>query len=644
MPIADLAAFGLVPCEVQAFGRLLRTTGARAEGSLELTPLQALAAKRGLFGDRPQPCLVLAGAATGKSTLAALLLLHASHQGKNVVLLQPRRADRRRTRAALADVLPRDEVQPIVRSVRQFLQRIRRRPLLLQDLDLLVLDDADWLLRPRAARKFDVLLRAIKKHAPSLQLVAFAADQAATQAVANLAEPLRAEVLYGPPAEPIAMGLVNQGRVEAWTDPSVWTADDIAETVPAGHNDQPGQLQTTNPSPLLGLANTLLLLTPPGEQTLVLVPQRSQMLHLLQRLLDGDQRLRMAPALQAQKALATTAEGHGRSLLSQVLQHGLAFDGPELTREQRRIVAEARANGEVRLCLCHRLPSRSGLSVKVHNLVVVPQASAHRLANSDASAVDTSHWRTFPSSRVRRQLGPQGRLLIVAQSPQAAAAALRQLASPATGDPFSRARETAHLHAHDGLAAFLRFLPAQPVEELARLEALTLAALSGPRLPLPLLLSERAGFDYATQLLCRAQEQGLLERPLFRWLGAQAPKLGHEDLRALKSALLLDDWLAGMNCAALERRYHIWAGQLAHCARHIVQRLLRLQRRSQGLALAAAGHTPLASLIQQLQGRAQNSVAEHRAAELGRHFAVLVGALNAHESPPTRSFQGRLRR
>ncbi len=644
MPITDLAAFGLVPCEVQAFGGLLRATGAREDGLLRLTPLQAMVAKRGLFGDLPQPCLVLAGAATGKSALAALLLLHASHQGKNAALLQPRRADRRRTRAALADVLPRDEAQPIVLSVRQFLRRIRRSPLLLQDLDLLVLDDADWLLRPRAARKFDVLLRVLKKHAPRLQLVAFAADQAATQAVANLAEPLRAEVIYGPPAEPIAMGLVNQGRVEPWTDPSVWTADDVEEIAPADHNDQPGHLQSSRTSPLLGLANTLRQLTPPGEQTLVLVPQRSQMLHLLQRLLDEDQRLRMAPALQALKALSTTAEGYGRSLLSQALQHGLAFDGPELTREQRHIVAEARANEEVRLCLCHRLPNRSRLGVKVHNLVVVPQANAHRVANSDASAGDTKHWRTILSSRVRRQLGPQGRLLIVAQSPQAAAAALRQLASPATGSLFPRARETTPLHAHDGLAAFLRFLPAQPLEELARLEALTLAALSGPRLPLPLLLSERASFDYATQLLCRARQQELQDRPLFRWLGAQAPKLGHEDLRALKSALLLDDWLSGMNSADLERRYHIWAGQLAHCARRIVQRLLRLQRRCQGISLAAAGHTRLASLIQQLQGHAQNSVAEHRAAELGRHFAVLLGALNAHESPPTRSFQGRLRR
>ena len=104
--------------------------------------------------------------------------------------------------------------------------------------------------------------------------------------------------------------------------------------------------------------------------------------------------------------------------------------------------------------------------------------------------------------------------------------------------------------------------------DFTALEVLLALALSpsGVEAAVPLLLSEQESSDYWSRTLIRAAAEGAAERPLFRWLRAQAGVVRFEQTRALKKALLLCDWAAGRDGAALETEYHVWRGSLERAA------------------------------------------------------------------------------
>ena len=104
--------------------------------------------------------------------------------------------------------------------------------------------------------------------------------------------------------------------------------------------------------------------------------------------------------------------------------------------------------------------------------------------------------------------------------------------------------------------------------DFTSLEVLLALALSpsGVEAAVPLLLSEQEASDYWSRTLLRAAAEGAAERPLFRWLRAQAGVVRFEQTRALKKALLLCDFAAGRDGVELENDYQVWLGSLARAA------------------------------------------------------------------------------
>lgn len=104
--------------------------------------------------------------------------------------------------------------------------------------------------------------------------------------------------------------------------------------------------------------------------------------------------------------------------------------------------------------------------------------------------------------------------------------------------------------------------------DFTSLEVLLALALSpsGVEAAVPLLLSEQEVSDYWSRTLLRAAAEGAADRPLFRWLRAQAGVVRFEQTRALKKALLLCDFAAGRDGVELENDYQVWLGSLARAA------------------------------------------------------------------------------
>jgi helicase len=110
---------------------------------------------------------------------------------------------------------------------------------------------------------------------------------------------------------------------------------------------------------------------------------------------------------------------------------------------------------------------------------------------------------------------------------------------------------------------------ASPVSvKITPLEVLLVCALTpdGGEAHVPLSLPEHRFGDYWTRMLLKAQELGVAERPVFRWLRDQRGRLTYEQTKSVKKALLLLDWVDCQEGAQLERDHSVWAGAVAHAA------------------------------------------------------------------------------
>jgi len=624
----DLRAFGVVPSQVRAFRTLLESEtdgeGPKGDGG-GLLPLQAQAIRAGLLVGNGGACLVAGGVGTGKSLLAKLLLLHGQHSGERVGLLLASATERRRARAQLATIWPAAEAQSAILSPAQLLRRLRREPRCLAELDGLLIDSLESWLGPRRRREFASLLRHLQAASPGLRVVAFVAEEGFSTAVSQFAQPLSATLICGPAAVPPPVFQLYGGRLRACLPerPAAAALDpEPGLSLPVPPLDGEVLCDAVGAEPAC-LRESLLTLAQRGEKTLVLVPQLSQRLRLLHALIARNPP-RLPAAEQALAELAGTAAGHGQDLLRAALSRGLALDGDELTPAQRGVVQRAQARGEVRLTISQRLGRSPAPGTGMDNIVYLGAVtpSGQDGASTLPKEADFRHcsWR---------RLRAGGRVLLACRSKAQCdhwAAAL-----PTEGMAERRGPQQ-RLRGHRGWPTGLRFLSRATAAEpsgATRLEILTRTALFGRVLPLPLLLSEPAHGDYLALLLSRAQSCGLDDQPVFRWLAHQGGLLRHDDLRALKAVLMLDDWLDGLPGPELERRYHVFLGWLVRCARslaHSLGRLLRLERwpRSQREGLRV--------LIGRLRHIDPDGVAEHGVAPIGRHVSAILGALQAQDT------------
>lgn len=629
LSIDDLRAFGVVPSQVLAFKGLLQ---AAVDGTqalpvpTELRPLQVQALRQGVLSDGAGAQLVVGGVGTGKSALAQLIFLHRSHSGQHAVLVLASAAARRRARAQLASTLPDVDLAESIPSPGRLLRRLRREPGFLAEIDCLLIDSLESWLKARRSRRFAALLQRLRTASPTLRIVGFVVEDALSQALNRFAEPLAAEVIYGPAAPALSVWQLYGGSLHPCSAQQQGEGDGPGPASSDGSPDVAGREVLIDPPVPAApqLRASVLALAGRGQRTLVWVPQHSQRLRLLHGLLASHAGLR--PAEQALVELAATAPGHGQELLRGALSHGLALDGDELTPAQRALVARAQARGEVLLTISQRLSREPSLDPRMDNIVYWPPTSRGTRDGADAASPLRE-----TSRRLRRRLQAGGRVILVCHSQaQAERWAERLTAAWVIEGASGRERSS---HGHWGWPSGLRFLhgPSTPIARSVSepLEHLTRAALFTRRLPLPLLLSEPGQSDYLELLLSRAQDLGVAERPVFRWLAHQANYLRHDDRRALKAVLMLDDWLSGLPGPELERRYHVFLGWLVRCARAVVRGLRRLQRADRRYVGSYDG---LRSLISHLRRIDPDGVAEHGLAPIGRHIGSLLGALQAQDT------------
>jgi hypothetical protein len=229
-------------------------------------------------------------------------------------------------------------------------------------------------------------------------------------------------------------------------------------------------------------------------------------------------------------------------------------------------------------------------------------------------------------------------LLVYARSPAEAEQIWQQLLAPPL--PLASLSLPGTPLAAAGLAIWQRWAQAsRTAAGLSRLELLTICALGPSSSSLPLLLSEQVGGDYAGQLLELADRLGLGARPLFRWLQRPAEQLGHQTLRAIKQALLLHDWAAGLAGAELEAKFQVFTGTIGRVASEAADRLDWLAEVSAQVGFGAAEQQPLHELGEVLRQRPVDGVAEHAPLAspvpgLSRTIGCLVGALHAKAGGP----------
>jgi len=97
---------------------------------------------------------------------------------------------------------------------------------------------------------------------------------------------------------------------------------------------------------------------------------------------------------------------------------------------------------------------------------------------------------------------------------------------------------------------------------LSELELLTVASFTeaADDVYVGLTKEERYRASYRSQLLARAEAQGVAARSIFAGIAAEPNAAEYEAVKAMKKTLLLMDWIEEMPVKELEGRYSVWAG------------------------------------------------------------------------------------
>lgn len=99
---------------------------------------------------------------------------------------------------------------------------------------------------------------------------------------------------------------------------------------------------------------------------------------------------------------------------------------------------------------------------------------------------------------------------------------------------------------------------------LSEIEVLTVVSLcpAGTEVYVSMGKDERRVCDYRGEILRRAADAGVSDRPVFERLAADQTSLEYENAKALKKALFLSDWIDELRTKDIEKRYRVWAGAL----------------------------------------------------------------------------------
>lgn len=99
---------------------------------------------------------------------------------------------------------------------------------------------------------------------------------------------------------------------------------------------------------------------------------------------------------------------------------------------------------------------------------------------------------------------------------------------------------------------------------LSEIEVLTVVSLSpaGSEVYVSMGKDERYRSDYRAEVLRRASDAGVADRPVFAGFAEDQTSLEYETAKGLKKALFLSEWIGEVRTKDIEKRYRVWAGAL----------------------------------------------------------------------------------
>jgi len=99
---------------------------------------------------------------------------------------------------------------------------------------------------------------------------------------------------------------------------------------------------------------------------------------------------------------------------------------------------------------------------------------------------------------------------------------------------------------------------------LSEIEVLTVASLTpaGNDVYVNMSNDERYKCDYRGEILRRAADAGVADRPVFARFAEDQSSVEYDAAKSLKKALFLSDWIEELRTKDIERRYRVWAGSL----------------------------------------------------------------------------------
>ncbi|MCK6470846.1 MAG: DEAD/DEAH box helicase [Planctomycetes bacterium] len=411
MRIAALEAFGLDDCVLDVW---------KSAGHDRLLPVQEMAIRQGKVLDG-QNVVVFSPTSSGKTFVGEMAAVRMARQNKRVVYLVPQKA--------LAEEKYREfkrqygslgiRIVISTRDRKEYDRDIRRghfhiavvvfekmqgllvvSPTLLRNVGLVVIDELQMLGDRTRGAGLEILLTKIKTSAAAAQIIGLSAVLGSSH---QLARWLGAGLcrLEQRPVE-LRKGVLCQGTFH-YIEHNSGTNGQEAFATPEDEVDAFGML-----------IHQARCMAGKGEQSLVFCKSKQECVKTAMCIAKA---LHVAPASKALEELNYLEDSRGKDLLSQLLEHGVAYHNADLDRDQRDIVERWFRQGEIKV-ICATTTLAMGLNLPARNVFIDPERwEQDRSGHWGTVAISQAEYENISGRAGRLGLERQfGRAIIVADS------------------------------------------------------------------------------------------------------------------------------------------------------------------------------------------------------------------------------------
>jgi len=411
MRIAALEAFGLDDCVLDVW---------KSTGHDRLLPVQEMAIRQGKVLDG-QNVVVFSPTSSGKTFVGEMAAIRMARQNKRVVYLVPQKA--------LAEEKYREfkrqygslgiRVAISTRDRKEYDRDIRRghfhiavvvfekmqgllvvSPTLLRSVGLVIIDELQMLGDKTRGADLEILLTKIKTSAAKAQIIGLSAVLGSSHRLANW---LGAGLcrLEQRPVE-LRKGVLCHGTFR-YVEHNTGTNGQEAFATPEDEVDSFGML-----------IHQARCMAEKGEQSLVFCKSKQECVKTAMCIARG---LHIAHASKALEELNYLEDSRGKDLLSQLLEHGVAYHNADLDRDQRDIVERLFRQGEIKV-ICATTTLAMGLNLPARNVFIDPERwEQDRSGNWGTVSISQAEYENISGRAGRLGLESQfGRAIIVADS------------------------------------------------------------------------------------------------------------------------------------------------------------------------------------------------------------------------------------